>query len=71
MNEDEIKAKAQAMVDQKIKEVEDSRQHLVKSMVDSGYNPEDYVMMDNWEAFKTGDATEYSCWSSKRLPNEV
>jgi len=71
MNQDEIRAKAQALVDQKVKEVEESRQHLVKTMIEAGYDPEDYVIIDNWEEFKTGKADEYACYASKRLPNEV
>jgi len=71
MNQDEIRAKAQALVDQKVKEVEESRRHLVKTMIEAGYNTEDYVIIDNWEEFKTGKADEYACYASKRLPNEV
>lgn len=71
MNQEEIRAKAQLLVDQKVKEVEESRKHLVKTMIETGYNPEDYVIMDNWEEFKIGKADEYVCYASKRLPNEV
>ena len=71
MNQDEIRAKAQALVGQKVKEVEESRKHLVKTMIEAGYNTEDYVIMDNWEEFKTGKADEYGCWASKRLPNDL
>jgi ElaB/YqjD/DUF883 family membrane-anchored ribosome-binding protein len=71
VNQDEIRAKAQALVAQKVKEVEESRKHLVKTMIDAGYNPEDYVIMDNWEEFKMGKVDTYSCWASKKLPNEV
>lgn len=71
MNSEKIRAMAQAMADQKVKEVEESRRHLVKTMIDAGYNPEDYVIIDNWEEFKTGKADEYACYASKRLPNEV
>jgi len=71
MNQDEIRAKAQALVDQKVKEVEESRQHLVKTMIEAGYSTEDYVIMDNWEEFKLGQVDEYSCYASKKLPNEV
>jgi len=71
MNQDEIRAKAQLLVDQKVKEVEESRKHLVKTMIESGYNPEDYVIMNNWEEFKMGQVDSYSCWASKKLPNEV
>lgn len=71
MNSEEIRAKAQALVDQKVKEVEESRKHLVKTMVEAGYNAEEYVIMDNWEEFKTGKADEYACYASKRLPNDI
>jgi hypothetical protein len=71
MNSEEIRAKAQLLADQKVKEVEESRRHLVKTMIEAGYNPEDYVIMDNWEEFKTGKSDEYGCWASKKLPNEV
>ena len=71
MNQEEIRAKAQSLVDQKVKEVEESRKHLVKTMIEAGYDPEDYVIMDNWEEFKMGKVDTYSCWGSKKLPNEV
>jgi len=71
VNQDEIRTLAQAMVDQKVKEVEESRKHLVKTMIEAGYDTEDYVIMDNWEEFKTGKADEYGCWASKRSPNDI
>jgi len=71
MNSEEIRAKAQLLVDQKVREVEDSRKHLVRTMIEAGYNPEDYVIMDNCEEFKMGKVDTYSCWASKKLPNEV
>jgi len=71
MNQEEIRAKAQALVDQKVKEVEESRKHLVKTMIEAEYNAENYVIIDNWEEFKTGKAEEYVCYASKRLPNDI
>jgi ElaB/YqjD/DUF883 family membrane-anchored ribosome-binding protein len=71
VNQDEIRAKAQAMADQRKYEVEESRRKLVKDMISAGYNPDDYVIVDNWEDFKMGFAMEYYCYASKRLPNEV
>lgn len=71
MNQDEIKAKAQELANQHIKDIQEARSNLVKDMVAAGYNPDEYVIVDNLDAIRKGETFEYSCYASKKLPNEV
>lgn len=71
MNESEIQAKAQALADQHIKDIAEARANLVRDMIAAGYKPDEWVICDNILDIQAGKTFEYSCYASKKLPNEI
>jgi hypothetical protein len=71
MNNNEIITKAQAMAEQHKKDILEARESLVKDMIREGYNPNDWVIMDNLQDIREGKTYEYTCWASLKEPNEV
>ena len=68
MNDIEIRAKAQALADAHIAEIEQERRNLVQTMKTAGYNPDEWVIMDNLEQIRQGQTYRYECWSSLKNP---
>lgn len=71
MNESEIQAKAQALADQHIKDIAEARANLVRDMIAAGYRPDEWVICDNILDIQKSATLQYSCWASKRVPNEI
>jgi DNA polymerase III delta prime subunit len=71
MNQDEIIAKAQAMAEQHKKDILEARENLVKDMIREGYNPDDWVIVDNLQDIREGKTYEYTCWAAAKEPNKL
>ena len=60
--------KARELYNQVMEQINSEREKLAKSMVEKGYNPEQWAIVDNIEDIANGKTMEYLCYASLKDP---